>query len=97
LSSGAGVRGDDVVPQLAWRRRRRESDARDLEQKPEAVISLLEDDQPFGAKQKAHLGRATLSRSTRILMWSLCGYVILVLVIIVVQIMRSLHWGGRGQ
>jgi len=74
-----------------------ETGAPDLEHKPEAVLSLLEEDQLFAAKQKAHLGRATLSRGTRILMWCLRGYVILMLAVIVVQVVRSLHGGGAGQ
>jgi len=68
----------------------------DLDMKPEMVLSLLEEDQLFAAKQRALLGPAKLSRGTRVLMWCLRGYVILMLVVVVVAIVNATH-GGGGQ
>jgi hypothetical protein len=69
---------------------------RDLDMKPETVFSLLEEDQLFAAKQRALLGQARLSRGTRVLMWCLRGYVILMLIVVVVAIVHATH-GGGGQ
>jgi len=62
---------------------------------PETVLSLLEEDQLFAAKQRARLGRAKLSRGTRVLMWCLRGYVILMLIVVVVAIVNAVHGGGQ--
>ena len=75
----------------------RDDSSRDSDMKPEMVLSLLEDDQLFAAKQRAQLGRAKLSRGTRILMCCLRGYVILMLVVVAVSIVNAVHGGGQGQ
>ncbi len=72
-----------------------EQEPRDLDMKPETVLSLLEEDQLFAAKQRALLGRAELSKVTRVLMWCLRGYVILMLVVVVVAIVNATHGGGQ--
>ena len=72
-----------------------EQEPQDLVMKPQTVLSLLEEDQLFVAKQRAQLGRATLSRGTRVLMWCLRGYVILMLIVVVVAIVNATHGGGQ--
>lgn len=62
---------------------------------PETVLSLLEADQLFAAKQQALLGRARLSPGIRVLMWCLRGYVILMLIVVVVAIVNATHGGGQ--
>jgi hypothetical protein len=72
-----------------------EQDHQRLDMKPETVLSLLEEDQLFATKQRAKLGRAKLSSGTRLLMWCLRGYVILMLVVVVVAIVNAIHGGGQ--
>ncbi|MGA2615862.1 MAG: hypothetical protein ABSG38_20675 [Spirochaetia bacterium] len=67
----------------------------DLDMKSETVLSLLEEDQLFAARQRAQLGRAKLTRGTRVLMWCLRGYVILMLIVVVVAIVNATHGGGQ--
>jgi len=69
--------------------------AQDLDMKPETVLSLLEEDQLFAAKQRFLIGRAKLSPGTRVLMWCLRGYVILMLIVVVVAVVNAVHGGGR--
>jgi hypothetical protein len=72
-----------------------EQEPQDMEMKPETVLSLLEADQLFAAKQRALLGRAKLAPGTRVLMWCLRGYVILMLIVVVVAIVNATHGGGQ--
>ena len=72
-----------------------ELEPRELDMKPETVLSLLEEDQLFAAKQRALLGRARLPRGARVLMWCLRGYVILMLIVVVVAIVNATHGGGQ--
>jgi hypothetical protein len=72
-----------------------EQGGHDPDMKPETVLSLLEEDQLFAAKQRANLGRAKLSLGNRVLMWCLRGYVILMLVVVVVAIVNAIHGGGQ--
>jgi hypothetical protein len=69
------------------------TDAVDFEHRPEEILSVLEPDQLFAAKQHAHLGLARLSTRTRALMWGLRVYVIAMLVIVLMQVLQSLHGG----
>ncbi|HEV2357656.1 MAG TPA: hypothetical protein VGZ23_08630 [bacterium] len=69
------------------------TDPADVEPRREEVLSVLEPDQLFAAKQHARLGPARLSRGTRVLMWGLRVYVIAMLVIVVVAVMQTLHGG----
>ncbi len=63
-------------------------DVLDLEHRPEAVLSVLEADQLFAAKQHAQLGRAQLSRGARVLMWGLRIYVVVMFIIVAMQVVH---------
>jgi len=69
------------------------TDAKDLEHRPEAVLSVLEADQLFAAKQQARFGRAQLSGGTRVLLWGLRAYVIAMLFMVAVQVVHAVHGG----
>jgi hypothetical protein len=69
------------------------ADAMDLEHRPEAVLSVLEADQLFTAKQHARFGRARLSRGARALLWALRAYVIAMLLMVAMQVVHTFHGG----
>lgn len=58
---------------------------------PEAslVHAVLEEDQLYAFKQKTHFGRRAISPGLHILLWALRIYVIFMMVIVVVQILRT--------
>ena len=58
---------------------------------PRMVLSLLEADQVGAAKQRTQFGRRTLSVSSRILLWALRVYVVVMLVIVLISVIRTLH------
>lgn len=58
---------------------------------PHVVLSLLEADQVVAAKQQTRFGRRPLGLGTRVLMWGLRVYVILMLVIVVISVIHALH------
>lgn len=58
---------------------------------PQVVLSLLEADQVVAAKQQTRFGRRRLGLGTRILMWGLRVYVIVMLVIVVISVVHALH------
>lgn len=70
------------------------TDAVDFEHQPDDVLSVLEPDQLFAAKQHARFGRAQLSTGTRILMWGLRAYVIAMFLMVAMQVVHTFH-GGR--
>jgi|GEM_PF-977026 len=67
----------------------------DLDRDPSAVLTLLEPDQLVGAKA-AHLGLRPVSRGLRVLLWALRAYVVFMLIVVAIQVVRSLHGGGAG-
>jgi hypothetical protein len=70
------------------------SSARPNLRDPRLVLSLLEADQVVAAKSQTHFGRRTLSLGTRLTLWALRGYVLLMMIIVVVSVIRALH-GAR--
>ncbi len=54
------------------------------------VHAVLEEDQLYAFKQKTHFGRREISPGLRILLWALRIYVIIMMVIVVVQILRTI-------
>jgi len=67
------------------------SKAQDLD--PRAMLSLLEADQLVAAKQRTHFGRRNLSAGTRLLLWGLRVYVVIMLVLVVISAFRVIHSG----
>jgi hypothetical protein len=59
-------------------------------QDPRAVLSMLEADQVVAAK-RTHFGRQNLSFGTRVLLWCLRVYVVVMLVIVAISVLRALH------
>lgn len=60
---------------------------------PHVVLSLLEADQVFAAKQQTRFGRRTLSLPTRMMLWGLRVYVVVMFIIVVISVVRVLHGG----
>lgn len=63
-------------------------------QDPRAVLSLLEADQVVAAKRRTHFGRQKLSVKTRLLLWCLRIYVVVMLAVValsVYQAIRAVH------
>jgi hypothetical protein len=58
---------------------------------PRIVLSLLEADQVVAAKQRTQFGRRNLSLSSRILLWGLRVYVVVMLVIVLISVIRALR------
>jgi hypothetical protein len=54
---------------------------------------MLEVDQVVAAKRRTHFGRQRLSLRTRVLLWCLRVYVVLMLVIVAISVVRALHPG----
>ncbi len=57
------------------------------------VLALLEDDQLVAAKEKVHLGRRSFTRGLNAVIWALRVYVVLMLVLIAVQVVRTVGAG----
>jgi len=60
-------------------------------QDPQFVLSMLEADQLVAAKGRTRFGRRRLSLGTKLLLWGLRIYVILMLVIVLISVVRALH------
>jgi len=60
---------------------------------PELVLSLLEADQVVAAKQGSRFGRKKLSLRTRVILWGLRIYLVIMLVIVAISVLRALHGG----
>jgi hypothetical protein len=58
---------------------------------PTIVLSLLEADQMVAAKQQTRFGPRTLSSGSRVLLWGLRVYVVIMLVIVVISVVRATH------
>lgn len=58
---------------------------------PRVVLSLLEADQVVAAKQRTRFGPRSLSLGTRVLLWGLRIYVVVMLVIVLISVLRALR------
>jgi len=56
---------------------------------PSVVLSLLEADQVVAAKQRTRFGRRHLSVGTRLLLWCLRAYVVVMLAIVLLSVLRA--------
>jgi hypothetical protein len=65
--------------------------ALDSTDKPEAVLSVLEEDQLVKAKERIHWGRVRVSPRVRVLLWGLRVYVILMLVTVLIHVLRTVQ------
>ncbi len=63
----------------------------ELSQRHDVVRSLLEEDQLVAFKQRTRFGRRKFSPGLKILLWALRIYVIGMLIIVIIQIVRTLH------
>ena len=63
----------------------------ELSGRPDVVRSLLEEDQLVAFKQRTRFGRRKFSPALKVLLWALRIYVIVMLVIVIIQIVRTLH------
>jgi len=63
----------------------REPDLKD----PRVVLSLLEADQVVAAKRQTRFGPRDLSAGTRILLWGLRVYVVVMMVIVLISVLRA--------
>lgn len=63
----------------------------ELSQRHDVVRSLLEEDQLVAFKQRTHFGRRKFSPTLKVLLWALRIYVVVMLVIVIVQIIRTLR------
>lgn len=57
---------------------------------PAAILDLLEPDQLVSAK-RVPFGRRALSPGLRAVLWGLRAYVVFMLVVVVIEVVRSLH------
>ncbi len=73
------------------------SDPRALDRtdRPEAILSVLEEDQLVKTKERIHWGRIRLSPGVRVLLWGLRVYVILMLVTVFIHVLRTVQLGAR--
>ncbi len=63
----------------------------ELAQRHDVVRSLLEEDQLVAFKQRTRFGRRKFSPGLKVLLWALRIYVVVMLVIVIVQIVRTLR------
>ena len=63
----------------------------ELSQRPDVVRSLLEEDQLVAFKQRTRFGRRKFSPALKVLLWALRIYVVVMLIIVIIQIVRTLH------
>lgn len=63
----------------------------ELSQHHDVVRALLEEDQLVAFKQRTRFGRRKLSPGVKILLWALRIYVVFMLVIVGIQIFRTLR------
>lgn len=57
----------------------------------EAVLSVLEADQLVSAKERTRFGRRALTPRTRVLLWALRIYVLLMFVLVLIQVLHTLQ------
>lgn len=65
--------------------------ALDRADKPEAILSVLEEDQLVKAKERIHWGRIRLTPGVRVLLWGLRLYVILMLVTVAMHVLHTVQ------
>lgn len=58
---------------------------------PEAVLSVLEEDQLVKAKERFHWGRLKLSPGVQVLLWALRLYVIFMLITVAIHIVNTVR------
>jgi len=58
---------------------------------PRLVLSLLEADQVVAAKQQSRFGRRKLSFGTRLMLWALRVYVVVMLLLVLIRVLRAIH------
>lgn len=58
---------------------------------PRLVLSLLEADQVVAAKAQSRFGRRPLSPGTRVALWGLRIYVLLMFVVVAISVIQALH------
>ena len=63
----------------------------ELSQRPDVVRSLLEEDQLVAFKQRTRFGRRKFSPAIKVLLWALRIYVVVMLIIVIIQIVRTVH------
>ena len=65
--------------------------ALDRADKPEAILSVLEEDQLVKTKERIHWGRIRLTPGVRVLLWGLRLYVIMMLVTVAIHVLRTVQ------
>ncbi|MGC8624519.1 MAG: hypothetical protein ACP5I8_06825 [Phycisphaerae bacterium] len=63
----------------------------ELSERHDVVRSLLEEDQLVAFKQRTRFGRRQFSPGLKILLWALRLYVVIMLIIVIVQIIRTVR------
>ncbi len=63
----------------------------ELSRHQDVVRSLLEEDQLVAFKQRTRFGRRKFSPGLTVLLWALRIYVVVMLIIVVIQIVRTLR------
>lgn len=63
----------------------------ELSRHQDVVRSLLEEDQLVAFKQRTRFGRRKFSPGLKVLLWGLRIYVVVMLIIVVIQIVRTLR------
>ena len=63
----------------------------ELSRHQDVVRSLLEEDQLVAFKQRTRFGRRKFSQGLKVLLWALRIYVVVMLIIVVIQIVRTLR------
>jgi len=74
---------------------RPDSNALNRTDKPEAILSVLEEDQLVKAKERIHWGRIWLSPGVRVLLWGLRLYVVLMLVTVGIHVVHTFQLNAR--
>ena len=69
--------------------------APDRTDRPEAILSVLEEDQLVKAKERIHWGRIRLSPGVQVLLWGLRLYVIFMLGTVVIHVLHTIQLGTR--
>ena len=63
----------------------------DLEKRPEVVLSLLEPDQLVATKEHTRFGLRSLSVGTRVQLWALRIYVVVMMIIVALSVFRAIQ------
>ena len=63
----------------------------ELSRHQDVVRSLLEEDQLVAFKQRIRFGRRKFSPGLKVLLWALRIYVVVMLIIVMIQIVRTLR------